>query len=247
MGARRAVNGVGRPLALAMLVAGCGGTEAARGVGFATLPEGSLARGWAEPLVAQAAPAMFAALSTRGASALVALRLHGADVPGFFTEAGQARIARGIPGLVPRASERRWQALHALANTAVAGWCARGVRLVEANGPEGFRGRALTVDRLLVVGVEPGGYWGMWLEGLVYTAEGWRFLPTVPYGEAVQAPRRDHADVDLWDCDLGVRPSQGIPQNTPQGAPQGTPQNTHRGGPVSPGAPAVSPAPPPAG
>ncbi len=199
---------------------GCASASRIHLVTVPTLPEGAVEASWAMPMVARAAVELFRTLSERGPSALIDLRLHGDELTEYYTASGRERLLRVFPGLTPRSSERRWIALRAFAGDPIVGWCARGVSVAEANGPEGFRERVLTVDRLLVVGREGDGLWATWLEGLVYTATGWRFVPTVSYGEEVQTARREHADIDLWDCDLGVRPPGVVPnvRSTPRPA-----------------------------
>ena len=82
------------------------------------------------------------------------------------------------------------------------GWCARGARVQEPGGEEGFAQRLLTVDRLLVVSEGRDGLTAFWVEGLALDDDGWRWLPWVPWSEAVETPRGAHADIGLWVCDL---------------------------------------------
>lgn len=148
------------------------------------------------------------AFARDGAEALLRLRLSPEDVRGLYTENAQQRINRMSPGISPSPGERRWEMFRVLSRAPVVGFCARGARSVEPNGPEGLRMRAFMVDRLLIVGGESDGLWGAWIEGVVLTDEGWRLLPTVPFDRQVETPRRDHTDVQLWDCDLGLRPGE---------------------------------------
>lgn len=169
------------------------------------VPSDAVRGGWAEARIQEGVGAVLITLATQGASGLRALRLHGDELGDFFTEAGRQRIERSVPGLTPSPRERRWQVLALHRDQPVTGWCARGVRIAEAGGVEGFLDRVLYVERLLIVGDEAGGRWATWVEGLVLTGGGWRVLPWVPYEDAVEVPRRDHSDLALWDCDLARR------------------------------------------
>jgi hypothetical protein len=166
---------------------------------------------WTHEQLRDAALRMNAAFSSAGSEGLLRLRLHGDEISGLFTPNAAERITRIPTGLYPNEGEQRWHMFSALSHSPLVGFCARGVRTVEPNGEEGFRQRALVVDRLLLVGSEPGGLWGAWVEGLLLTPSGWRLLPTIPYDRQVQTPRRDHADVQLWDCDIGERPRPNHP------------------------------------
>ena len=116
-----------------------------------------------------------------------------------------------LVGIVPSANDRRWTAWRRWGGSTVAGWCARGVRVAERDGAEGFTTRTVVIDRLLVVGVRDGATWAAWTEGLVLEQGGWRLAPWVPHAASVEAPRRAHPDVDLWDCDLARRPATSAP------------------------------------
>ena len=191
-------------LAAGALTAACASVQGPR-VATVAVPDEALRSGWAEARVAEGAPAVLRALVERGAAGLRGLRLRASEVDGVFTEAGRRRIAQSVPGLTPSPRELRWQMLAVHRGQALVGWCARGVRVAEAGGAEGFQARTLYVERLLLVGSEAGGRWALWVEGLVLTGAGWRMLPWVPYEDAVEAPRRDHSDLALWDCDLARR------------------------------------------
>jgi hypothetical protein len=190
--------------ACAVAAAACASTQAAR-LPTVAVPDGALRSGWAEARVAEGAPVVLARLTGQGAAGMRGLRLRAAEVEGLFTEAGRRRVARVVPGITPSPREPRWQMLAAHRGDPLVGWCARGVRVAEGGGAEGFAQRTLYVDRLLLVGSEPGGRWALWVEGVVLTGAGWRMLPWVPYEDAVEAPRRDHSDLALWDCDLARR------------------------------------------
>jgi hypothetical protein len=169
------------------------------------VPDDALRSGWAEARIAEGAPTLLRALSEGGVDGFRALRLRHDEVVELFNDTGRARIEQSVPGLTPSPRERRWQVFAQHRGDALVGWCARGVRIAQPNGPEGFRERVLLVERLLIVGAEPDGRWAAWVEALVLTGAGWRMVPWVPYADAVEAPRRDHSDLVLWDCDLAQR------------------------------------------
>jgi hypothetical protein len=169
------------------------------------VPDDAARSGWAEARIHEGVPQVFRALAEGGSGAMRAMRLRPAEVAELFTDAGRQRIERSVPGLTPSPRERRWQVLSLHRADAVVGWCARGVHVAESGGAEGFRARTLYVERLLIVGAEGDGRWGAWIEGLVLTGNGWRMLPWVPYEDAVEAPRSEHTDLALWDCDLARR------------------------------------------
>lgn len=156
-------------------------------------------------------PAVVDALSERGREGYRALRLSDAQVDDWMSAAAIARGRSTFVGMVPGQHDRRWFAWRRWRGSAVLGWCARGARVAEVNGPDGFLRRTLVVDRVLVVGGREGHRWGAWLEGLVLARDGWRFAPWVPHAQSVEGPRRSHPDVDLWDCDLARRPATSAP------------------------------------
>ena len=168
--------------------------------------EGRLHVDWAQRALRQATVEFRQAFAQEGAEALLRLRLRNAELEQLLDPNAAARVERIPAGLSPSPGERRWSMFRTLGVTQLVGFCARGARLVEPNGPEGFRSRAFVVDRLLIIGSERDGLWGAWVEGLVLTTDGRRLLPTTPYDRQVETPRRDHTDVQLWDCDLSVRP-----------------------------------------
>ncbi len=188
----------------ALSLGACAGAPAAT---FPTVsvPDDAARSGWAEARIHEGVPRVFRALAEGGAGAMRAMRLRPAEVGELFTDAGRQRIERSVPGLTPSPRERRWQLLSLHRGDAVVGWCARGVHVAEPGGAEGFRERTLYVERLLIVGAEGDGRWGAWIEGLVLTGNGWRMLPWVPFEDTVEAPRREHSDLALWDCDLARR------------------------------------------
>ncbi len=190
--------------AVAVALAGCAGAARALPPPI-EVPDDAARSGWAEARIAEGVPEVFRALSERGAAGMRALRLRPVEVSELFTDAGRQRIERSVPGLTPSPRERRWQLLAQRRSRPVLGWCARGVRVAEPGGVEGFRARTLFVERVLIVGAEESGRWAAWVEGLVLTSAGWRMLPWVTFEDAVEAPRRDHTDLGIWDCDLARR------------------------------------------
>jgi hypothetical protein len=197
--------------ACAALAAECGAASGGRSSTPVAAPPVTLDPATVREQVRDAAVLLNATFAHQGAEGLLALRLRQEEVGALFTENAAQRIARLPRGLYPSAGEQRWRMFATLSATPLVGFCARGVRVVEANGAEGFAQRALVVDRLLLVGSEPGGLWGAWVENLVLTPEGWRLAPLTPYERQVETPRRDHADVQLWDCDLGQTPRPAHP------------------------------------
>lgn len=196
-----------RPVALALLVALCAACAGSpvRSIPTLDVPDEAMTNGWARARIAEGVPRVFEALATRGAAGMRAMRLRPHEVAELFNEAGRARIERSVPGITPSTRERRWTLLGLHRNDRIVGWCARGVHVAPEGGAEGFQQRTLYVERLLIVGDEGGGRWGAWVEGLVLTGAGWRMLPWVTFEDAVEAPRRDHTDLTLWDCDLAQR------------------------------------------
>lgn len=188
-----------------MLSCATGVTGATGRGGAMAVPEGALRSGWATARIGEGAAVLFERLTREGAAGLRALRLHPNEWEGLLTEPGRRRALGSFVGLTPSPREARWQLLAAHRGQPLVGWCARGVRVAEAGGAEGFASPTLHVDRLLLVGAEASGRWAFWIEGLVLTRTGWRMLPWVPYEDAVEAPRREHSDLVLWDCDLAQR------------------------------------------
>lgn len=166
------------------------------------VPADAVPSGWARAHIDEATRELFAQLSTQGLDALRRRRIRGDDLVTFLDPSGRRRAEQSVAGMTPRASERRWSVLRRMQGDTVAGWCARGVRVHDPGGAEGFAQRVLTVDRLLVVTEGSDGLWGFWLEGLALDDDGWRWLPWVPWTDAVETPRGAHADIALWVCDL---------------------------------------------
>lgn len=152
-------------------------------------------------------PTVIRALADAGREGYRALRLGEAQMDGWLGAAARTRSRVTFVGMVPGRGDRRWFAWHRWRGSALRGWCARGVRVLEPDGPEGFLRRTLVADRVLVVGGRGEHRWAAWLEGLVLARDGWRLAPWVPHAQAVEGPRRSHPDVDLWDCDLARPPA----------------------------------------
>jgi hypothetical protein len=69
-----------------------------------------------------------------------------------------------------------------------------------ANGPVGLLGQGFLFERALLVGAEPsGGPIASWVEGrFLHTDHGFEVLELT----SIEAPRRDHADLELAVCEL---------------------------------------------
>jgi hypothetical protein len=141
----------------------------------------------------------------------LALRIHPEQIDSLYDSNAAERLRRFNVGVAPSDAEPRWIHFRSFERSALVGYCARGVRITERMGPDGLRDRALVVDRFLLVGSTLSAYWGAWVEGLVLTDTGWRLLPSVAFSRQVEDPRVNHADVQLWDCDLGQRPIRERP------------------------------------
>ncbi len=204
-GARGRSRGASGGALGALVLVGCaGGGDVVRRPVLA-VPEGAAGRAWAVAQLGAGARRLVALLPQGADAAVRSLRMEPGQRVALLDPSGLERAARGTLGGAPREGSPRWVQLRRMQGSSLAGWCARGVRVVEP-GSEGFARRALVVDRLLIVGREAQGLWGVWLEGLVLTSDGWRVLPWIAWSQAVEVPRRDHGDVALWDCDLGERP-----------------------------------------
>jgi hypothetical protein len=201
--------------ALALFVAGC---NSAIAPGLRPVePHGTGGRvdaTWAAEQLRDAAISLHHTLVEQGANGHLALRLRPEETQQLFTQNSRERAGGVQLGAASSDGEPRWTHLRTLGPSPLVGFCARGVRIAEPNGPEGLSVRALFVERLLVVGAERDGLWGMWLEGLLLTEGGWRMAPGVPFAQQVEDPRREHADVQLWDCDVGQRPLRDRPLAT---------------------------------
>lgn len=194
-------------VALLVAAAGCASVAPAPRR-LRAVPADALRSGWAATRVDDATRALLSSLATEGLDALRRRRIRHDERAVFLDDRGQARAAGSVVGMSPRPSERRWVALRRLRGARLAGWCARGVRVHDPGGAEGFAQPALTVDRLLVVAEDDRGLVGFWVEGVVLDDDGWRWLPWVPWADAVEAPRADHSDIALWVCDLERRPAR---------------------------------------
>ncbi len=175
---------------------------------------------WATEQLRGAALLLHQTLAREGSDGFLSLRIHADQVPSLFSQSAGERLLRVNVGVAPSDSEPRWIHFRALSASPLVGFCARGVRIAEPNGPDGLRARALVVDRLLIVGSGESAFWGAWIEGLILTENGWRLMPSVPFSRQAEDPRSNHADVQLWDCDLSQRPRRERPLSV--GAPAAT-------------------------
>lgn len=199
--------------AVLLSVALCVGCAAAPSLGLRPMevPPPAQQGAFVGALLDQRLPAVMRALSERGREGYRVLRLREAQMDGWLSPDAIARGRLTFVGMVPGMNDRRWFSWRRWRGSVLRGWCARGVRVMEANGPEGFLRRTLMVERVLVVGGRAEHRWGAWLEGLILSRGGWRFAPWVPHAQGVEAPRRSHPDVDLWDCDLARPPATSAP------------------------------------
>lgn len=189
------------------LALGCAAVVPSLGLRPAEVPPGAHAlHAFASARLDASLPALITTLSGQGRDGYRALRLNESQMDGWMTAAAIARGRAAFVGMIPGLNDRRWFAWRRWHGSALVGWCARGVRVLDANGPEGFERRTLLVERVLVVGARGDHRWAAWLEGLLLSQAGWRFAPWVPHAQSVEGPRRAHPDLDLWDCDL-ARPA----------------------------------------
>lgn len=126
--------------------------------------------------------------------------------------AGEAAALRVSAALLMQATP---DASAVLASARYAGVCLQRARVEPAGPPLGLREPGFAIDRLLVVGVEPGGgKIAAWVEGsFVLTDQGFFALQL----QRLETPRRDHADLDLAPCDfeIGVRSPRQVVVSTP--------------------------------
>ncbi len=87
-------------------------------------------------------------------------------------------------------------------DTRFGGACLQGARLEAPGGVVGLVRDGWVFDRILVMGLQPGGRRiGAWVEGVfVDTNEGFVALDL----SQVESPRWEHADLDLATCDMEV-------------------------------------------
>jgi hypothetical protein len=206
MPVRRALRADARLAVSIALTLGCASAPRSLGMRPMEVPPAARTGAFVARQLDQGLGPVISALSEGGREGYRSLRLGEAQMDGWLGEAAIARGRTTFVGMVPGPGDRRWFAWRRWRGSALQGWCARGVRVLEANGPEGLLRRTVLVERVLVVGGRGGQRWAAWLEGLLLSREGWRFAPWVPHSQAVEAPRRSHADLELWDCDL-ARPA----------------------------------------
>lgn len=172
---------------------GCGGANSSRLPSAAPLPAEHAAR---ERVLQSFGAQLFAALS------------KGAPRQILFDEEALRVL------LEPNAAERAVSLRHNLAATLAAelgdgglffgtkyqALCIQRARPEAAGGPLGLRQPGWVFDRVLVVAEEPGGgRVAAWVEGVfLHTDQG---LGAIDLSR-LEAPRRDHADLELATCDL---------------------------------------------
>lgn len=90
-----------------------------------------------------------------------------------------------------------------LAGAAYAGVCVQGARLERAGGALGLRAAAWAFDRALIIGRRAEGQRvASWIEGpFLFSDAGFGALDL----ERVEAPRWEHSDLELAECDVAVR------------------------------------------
>ena len=93
-------------------------------------------------------------------------------------------------------------ALRTLQDARYAGVCLQGSRLEPPGSTVGLSHAGWTFDRILVVGLQPGGRrMAAWVEGtFIYTSEGFAALDLT----RVEEPRWEHADLELAPCDMQI-------------------------------------------
>jgi hypothetical protein len=188
--------------------ASCGSAPLrARGSGHRVRAE-PLDVAWASARLREATVRVHRVLASRGADGHLSLRLRPDELGQYLSASGLERVRGAQRGTSSIEGEPRWAHLRSLATSPMVGFCARGVRMAEPGGPEGLQTRSLYVDRLLLIGAERDGLWASWIEGLLLTERGWRLDPIVTFAQQVEDPRRGHADVQFWDCDIGQAPLQ---------------------------------------
>jgi hypothetical protein len=90
-----------------------------------------------------------------------------------------------------------------------AGLCVQQGRSEPSGGPIGLRAPGFVFERALLIGREPdGGPVASWVEGeFLNTDAGFGALTL----ERVEPPRRDHADLELAQCEIRVGPVEHKP------------------------------------
>jgi hypothetical protein len=107
------------------------------------------------------------------------------------------------PARLPDVDRQQWQ------GTRYAELCVQQGRLESAQGALGLRSPGFVFERALIVGRDPGGgALGAWVEGVfLYTDTGFAALAI----ERIEAPRPDHADLELAVCELRARDERPHP------------------------------------
>jgi hypothetical protein len=124
------------------------------------------------------------------------------DLRALLDTAGSTRITAHRLSLTARlGSTADFPTL--LASAEYAGVCLQGAREESGGGVVGLAHDGWTIDRVLVIGIRPGGRRiAAWIEGtFVYTDAGIGALDL----ERVEQPRWEHSDLELAPCDFAIR------------------------------------------
>jgi len=130
--------------------------------------------------------------------------LHAVLLPDAARRFASVRLATGGSGLRLAADARAL-----LQSATYAGLCVQQGRAEPSGGPIGLRAPGFVFERALVIGREPGGgALASWVEGeFLNTDAGFGALSL----ERVEPPRRDHADLELAECEMRVGPREHKP------------------------------------
>jgi hypothetical protein len=189
------VSVVVRLFAIAVLCAGCGASSARAPSRPAPLPQLDVAK----PVLAEFGQRLYSALAhgrleevTFDDAALDRLLL-----PSAGSRALAMRAQVPGPRRLPPDESARW------AGARYAEICVQQGRAEPRGGALGLRAPGFVFERALIVGREPGGgALAGWVEGeFLHTDAGFGALIL----ERVEAPRRDHADLELAVCELRAR------------------------------------------
>jgi hypothetical protein len=124
-------------------------------------------------------------------------------LPEAATRAAALRMTGG-PALHLAADQRAL-----LQSARYAGLCVQQGRAEPSGGTIGLRAPGFVFERALVIGREPdGGALASWVEGKFLNTDAGFAALTV---ERVEAPRRDHADLELAECEIRVGPIEHKP------------------------------------
>ena len=186
-----------RVLVLALLAAALGGCAGTQRTASQALPLPELAAERARVLDDLGRRA-FVALARRAPASLLLddVGLRVLLTPDAANQAAALRASTGLGMHIPA------EAAAALAHAHYLGVCLQGAKLMPSGPPLGLRSDGFVFDRALVVASEPdGGRVAAWVEGsFVLTDLGFYAVAL----QRLEAPRRDHADLDLAPCDLEI-------------------------------------------